>query len=84
MFQRRILGLTSYYIGATPDKFASKVVHYKNLVMSPYHEEVYNHFEEIEEQKEKMKLECPEVKLVKICQLLPVTLDKLVILYFLQ
>lgn len=56
MFQRRILGLASFYIGATPDKFASQVVHYKNITMSPYHEEIYNHFEEIEEQKEKMRL----------------------------
>ena len=54
MFQRRILGLCSYYIGATPDKFASKTVHYINIVMNDYMEEIYNHFEEIEEQKEKM------------------------------
>jgi superfamily II DNA or RNA helicase len=56
MFQRRILGLVSYYIGATPDKFAQKTVHYVNLQMEPYHEEVYNYFEEIEEQKEKLRL----------------------------
>ena len=53
-FQRRIMGLVSYYIGATPDKFAKKTVHYKNLIMSDYHQEVYDHFEEIEEKKEKM------------------------------
>ena len=56
MFQRRILGLVSYYIGATPDKFASKTVHYVNIPMEKYHEEIYNYFEEIEEQKEKMRL----------------------------
>lgn len=56
MFQRRILGLVSYYIGATPDKFAQKTVHYINLPMETYQEEVYNYFEEIEEQKEKMRL----------------------------
>lgn len=56
MFQRRILGLVSYYIGATPDKFASKTVHYTNIQMEPYQEEVYNYFEEIEEQKEKIRL----------------------------
>lgn len=56
MFQRRILGLVSYYIGATPDKFASKTVHYVNIPMEKYHEEVYKYFEEIEEQKEKMRL----------------------------
>jgi hypothetical protein len=55
MFQRRILGLVSYYIGATPDKFAQKTVHYKNIIMSDYHEQVYNVFEEIEEQKEKLR-----------------------------
>ena len=56
MFQRRILGTVSYYIGATPDKFAQKTVHYVNLPMDKYQEEVYNHFEEIEEQKEKIRL----------------------------
>ena len=55
MFQRRIMGLTSYYIGATPDKFAQKTVHYKNIVMNKYYEDIYNHFEHIEEEKEKIK-----------------------------
>jgi SNF2 family DNA or RNA helicase len=54
MFQRRILGLVSYYLGATPDKFPSKTIHYKNIIMEKYQEEVYNHFEEIEEQREKL------------------------------
>ena len=36
----RILGLVSYYLGATPDKYASKV---------------YNFYENIEEEKEKNK-----------------------------
>jgi superfamily II DNA or RNA helicase len=56
MFQRRILGLVSYYIGATPDKFAQKTIHYVNLSMEKYQEEIYNYYEEIEEQKEKMRL----------------------------
>lgn len=56
MFQRRILGLVSYYIGATPDKFAQKTIHYINLPMESYQEEVYNYFEALEEQKEKMRL----------------------------
>lgn len=56
MFQRRILGLVSYYIGATPDKFAQKTVHYINIPMEPYQEEIYNYFEEIEEQKEKLRI----------------------------
>ena len=54
MFQRRILGLVSYYIGATPDKFAQKTVHYINIPMDKYHQEVYNYFEKIEEEKEKL------------------------------
>ena len=54
MFQRRILGLVSYYLGATPDKFATKIVHYKNIIMPKYHEEIYNFYEAIEEAKEKM------------------------------
>ena len=56
MFQRRILGLVSYYIGATPDKYATKTVHYLNIPMESYQEEIYNYFEEIEEQKEKIRL----------------------------
>jgi hypothetical protein len=55
MFQRRIMGLVSYYSGATPDKFAQKTVHYKNIVMDRYFEEIYNHFEKIEEEKEKIR-----------------------------
>jgi superfamily II DNA or RNA helicase len=54
-FQRRIMGLVSYYIGATPDKFAKKTVHYKNLVMSDYQQEVYDYLEEIEEKKEQLR-----------------------------
>jgi len=54
-FQRRITGLVSYYIGATPDKFARKTTHYKNLIMDSYHQEVYDHFEKIEEEKEKLR-----------------------------
>ena len=53
-FQRRIMGLTSYYIGATPDKFARSTTNYKDIVMDDYQEEVYNYFEEIEEKKEKL------------------------------
>ena len=56
MFQRRILGLVSYYIGATPDKFASKTVHYVNITMDKYHQEVYDYFEEVEEAKEKIRM----------------------------
>jgi superfamily II DNA or RNA helicase len=54
-FQRRIMGLVSYYIGATPDKYAKKTTHYKSLVMDDYQQEVYDHFERIEEEKEKIR-----------------------------
>jgi hypothetical protein len=54
-FQRRIMGLVSYYIGATPDRFASKTTHYKNVLMDSYHQEVYDYFEKIEEEKEKIR-----------------------------
>jgi len=56
LFQRRILGLVSYYIGATPDKYAQKVMNYVNIPMGKYHEEVYEHFEKIEEYKEKIRI----------------------------
>lgn len=56
MFQRRILGLTSYYIGATPDKFAEKIVHYVDLNMNEYYKKVYEHFEQIETEKEKLMM----------------------------
>lgn len=49
MFQRRILGLVSYYIGSTPDLYARKTVHYLDVKMSDYQEEIYDYFEEIEE-----------------------------------
>lgn len=50
-FQRRILGLVSYYLGATPDYFASKKIHFIDIEMSKYHEELYSYFEEIEEKQ---------------------------------
>lgn len=47
-FQRRILGLVSYYNSETPDVFASKKVFIENIKMDRYQEEVYNYFDEIE------------------------------------
>lgn len=49
MFQRRILGLISYYVGATPDVYASKTTEHINCPMSSYQEDIYNHYEELEE-----------------------------------
>jgi hypothetical protein len=53
MFQRRILGLVSYYIGATPDKYAKKTIYYVSIPMNKYYEEIYNFLEEIEKKKER-------------------------------
>lgn len=49
LFQRRIMGLVSYYIGATPDRYATKTTYYVDVPMSGYHEDIYNIFEDIEE-----------------------------------
>ena len=48
-FQRRIIGLVSHYIGATPDFFAKKVVNYVDIPMSEYQLNIYDHYEKIEE-----------------------------------
>lgn len=48
LFQRRIMGLVSYYIGGTSNLFASKTINYINVPMSNYHQEVYTYYEEIE------------------------------------
>ena len=48
-FQRRILGLVSYYIGATPEYFAQKKVNYVDVPMSDYQNDVYTYYEKIEE-----------------------------------
>jgi len=48
-FQRRILGLVSYYLGATPDYFARKTLTYVDVVMSKYQDEIYDYFEQLEE-----------------------------------
>jgi hypothetical protein len=56
MFQRRILGLVSYYIGADPLFFASKVVKFKDIKMDKYQIQVYEHYEYIEEQLEKKNM----------------------------
>lgn len=49
MFQRRIMGLVTYYIGATPDLYASQTTNYIDIEMSNYQTDMYTHFEEIEE-----------------------------------
>lgn len=52
-FKRRILGLVSYYIGATPDLYARQVIHYIDSKMSMYQTDVYEYYENIEKEMEK-------------------------------
>lgn len=49
MYQRRIMGLVSYYIGATPDLYATKKVNYVDVPMSPYQKDIYGYFESVED-----------------------------------
>lgn len=53
MFERRILGLVSYYVGATPDLYARQELKYVNLEMSHYQYEVYRVFEKLEAEIQK-------------------------------
>lgn len=57
MFQRRIMGLVSYYVGATPDLYATQYLNIVDLPMSKYQYEIYRHFEKLEAeiQKKAMK-----------------------------
>lgn len=55
MFQRRIMGLVSYYYGATPDLYASKTLQYVDIKMSEYQSEIYTYYEEIEEMMARKK-----------------------------
>lgn len=55
LFQRRIMGLVSYYIGSTPDVFATKTVKFVEVPMSRYQEDIYNFFEQQEEEMARRK-----------------------------
>lgn len=48
-FQRRIMGLVSHYIGSTPDFYAKKIINYVDVPMSEFQENIYTHYEQIEE-----------------------------------
>ena len=52
MFQRRIMGLVSYYKGATSDLYAKRIPLQKNLVMDDYQLQVYKFYQEIERKLE--------------------------------
>jgi hypothetical protein len=56
LFQRRIMGLVSYYIGATPDLYASQATHYIDVKMSQYQTDIYEYYEEVEAQMKKKSL----------------------------
>jgi len=49
LFQRRIMGLVSYYVGSTIDLYPTKVMHYVDVPMSDYQTDIYNYYEEIED-----------------------------------
>jgi superfamily II DNA or RNA helicase len=48
MFQRRIMGLVSYYLGSDPRLYAKKYEKIKLLEMDSYQEKIYDYFESIE------------------------------------
>lgn len=53
LFQRRIIGLVSYYIGATPDLYAKQELKYIDLPMSEYQYNIYRIFEKLEAEIQK-------------------------------
>tara|TARA_Y100000768_G_scaffold277219_1_gene212656 strand:+ start:15567 stop:17828 length:2262 start_codon:yes stop_codon:yes gene_type:complete len=53
IFQRRILGLVSYYAGATKDLFASKKINFEDVIMSEYQKDIYKHYDDIEKKIER-------------------------------
>lgn len=55
MFQRRIMGLVSYYSGTDRSLFAEKRIKFINVTMSDYQEEIYEHYEEIEKKIDSAK-----------------------------
>ncbi len=55
LFQRRIMGLVAYYLGATPDYYPSKKIEYIDVEMDKYQEEIYTFFENMEEQMARKK-----------------------------
>lgn len=52
LFQRRILGLVSYYYGGIPDFYAKKKIHYVDVPMSKHQEEIYDIVDNNEKKQE--------------------------------
>lgn len=55
LFQRRVMGLVSYYVGSTFDLFASKKIEYVDVEMNGYQDEIYTYYEGLEEQMARKK-----------------------------
>lgn len=55
IFQRRIMGLVSYYKGFTKESFALENIIIKNIEMSNLQQDIYEYFEFIEEKLAKRK-----------------------------
>ena len=66
MFQRRIMGLISYYGAQSKKLYAEKRKNDVNLVMSKYQNEVYDHFEYVENKLEKKNQSKPKSKGSKV------------------
>lgn len=49
MFQRRIMGLVSYYYGVIPGIYATQTPYYIDVKMSKYQEDIYGFFEALED-----------------------------------
>ena len=55
MFQRRIIGLVSYYKPIEPGVYASQQTHYIDVEMAPYQMDIYGFYEEIETKMEQQR-----------------------------
>jgi superfamily II DNA or RNA helicase len=66
MFQRKIMGLVSYYSGSDKTLFADKNFFPVTLEMDTYQQEVYEHFEDIEDKIDRKNRNKPKGKSGKI------------------
>ena len=55
LFQRRVMGLVSYYFGFTTYLYASKEIIDEKIILTNHHNKVYDFYEKIEEELEKKK-----------------------------
>lgn len=54
LFQRRILGLISFYYGYSPEYFASKKIYFTDIKMTSYQDDVYSFYSNHEKKKGSM------------------------------